>query len=142
MCDSSDPATEAGFDPYPPSPPQAPHNAPPHLLDKGEHVGHDAAKLRGVGAAGGLGHLADDVGQDVVDGVALLRQLKEEEAGQVGDALHGVLEAEGQLANLALDLDHVVEDEVRQHHDRVLPHRLFRITQPAWTPATRRCENG
>ena len=45
----------------------------------------------------------------------------EEESGVVGYLLLLVLQAQGQLADLTFDLHHVVEDEVGEYHQRVLP---------------------
>ena len=52
----------------------------------------------------------------------LLGELVEEEAGVVGNLLLLVLQAQGQLADLTFDLHHVVEDEVGEYYQRVLPH--------------------
>lgn len=59
-----------------------------------------------------------------------MREFGEEDAGEVGDARVTVLEADGHLADRALDLNHVVEDEVRQHEQRRLAHAAVRVAQP------------
>ena len=64
--------------------------------------------------------MRDDVGQVVVDGLVLGRQLLEEEVGEVLDALVVVRQALGHLAELTFGLDLAVEDEVREDHERVL----------------------
>ena len=60
----------------------------------------------------------------------LLGELQEEQPGQVGDAGIGVAQAQCHLADLPLDLHHVVQDQVAEHHQRVLPHRYRLVTQP------------
>jgi hypothetical protein len=50
----------------------------------------------------------------------LLGHLGEEELGELLDARVLIDEAQREVADLALDLDHVVEDQVRQDHDRCL----------------------
>lgn len=64
--------------------------------------------------------MADDVGKVVVDRLVLGRELGEEEVSEVADPLVVVLETLGHLAELSLDLDHAVEDEVGEDHERVL----------------------
>jgi hypothetical protein len=51
----------------------------------------------------------------------LLSHLGEEKLGELLDARVLVDEAQREVADLALDLNHVVEDQVRQDHDRCLP---------------------
>lgn len=46
----------------------------------------------------------------------------EEERGQIGDSGFGVSQAQRQACNVALDLHHVIQDEVAQHHDRIFAH--------------------
>eukprot|EP00047_Mylnosiga_fluctuans_P014238 m.36647 g.36647 ORF g.36647 m.36647 type:complete len:388 (+) comp5401_c0_seq4:1504-2667(+) len=99
------------------------------LLDEGEQMCHDVLELFGVHARRRLRDLADDVGQHVVDCVRLAGQLVEEQACEVRDAVVAVLKANGHLADLALDLDHVVEDQMRQHHQRVLAHARVLVAQ-------------
>ena len=66
------------------------------------------------------------VGQVIVNRVVLRRQIREEELSEVHDARLLVLEALGHLAELALDLDHAVQDEVCEHRQRVL-HNEVRV---------------
>jgi hypothetical protein len=46
----------------------------------------------------------------------------EEELGKVGNARLRVLQAEGHVADVTLGLDHVVKNQVRENHQRVLSH--------------------
>jgi len=46
----------------------------------------------------------------------------EEERGERGDARLVVAQAQRQRGHVALDLHHVVEDEVREHHQARLAH--------------------
>ena len=60
---------------------------------------------------------------------ALFGKFREEELGERGDALVGVEQAERELRDLPLHLDHVVEDEVHEHHEHVLAHTRFAVAQ-------------
>ena len=71
------------------------------------------------------------VGQIVVYRVVFRRQIGEEEHGEVLDALFLVLKTLGHLPKLSLDLDHAVQDKMREHHQRVLLHHQVRVRQPA-----------
>eukprot|EP00959_Pyramimonas_sp_CCMP1952_P260624 5449382-Pyramimonas_sp.AAC.1 len=81
-------------------------------------------RLEGGGGDGGVGgEAAEEVGQQVVDGVPrLARELVHEEAREVGNARLGVLQLEHHLRHVPLHLHHVVQDQVRQHQHRVVPH--------------------
>ena len=82
----------------------------PLLVDEGEDELHridEHLLLHGVLADG---QVADDIGQVIVHGVLLSGKLAEEELGQIAHPWLLVLETLGQLAQLALDLDHTVED--------------------------------
>ena len=65
---------------------------------------------------------ARTAGQVIVYRVVLHRQIHEEEFSEVRNAELLILEALGHLAELALDLDHAVQDEVREHRQHVLLH--------------------
>ena len=54
----------------------------------------------------------------------LARELVEEESSEVGDARLLIDEAKGNVGDLTGAPDHVVEDQVRQDHQRVLPMRI------------------
>ena len=60
------------------------------------------------------------VGQVVVDRVILCGQFVEEHLREVGNAFIFVLNALGHLTHLALDLDHTVENQMSENHERVL----------------------
>ena len=71
-------------------------------------------------------------------GTHLLRQLMEEEFGEVCNAWLSVFQAEGDGTDVSLHLHHVVEDEVAEDGQRVLPHQNRLINQSApkeWTSA-------
>ena len=69
------------------------------------------------------------VRQVVVYRVVLGRQVREEQLCEVRDARLLVFEALGHLAELSLDLDHAIEDEMREHHQRVLLHHQVAVRQ-------------
>ena len=69
------------------------------------------------------------VGQVVIYRVILRRQIGEEQLGKVRNTWFFVLEALGHFPKLSLDLDHTVEDKMREHHQRVLLHHQFAIRQ-------------
>ena len=69
------------------------------------------------------------VRQVVVYRVILRREISEEELSEVRDASLFVLEALGHLPKLSLDLDHTVENKMREHHQRVLLHHQVGIRQ-------------
>jgi len=69
------------------------------------------------------------VRQVVVYRVVLGGQVREEQLCEVRDARLLVLEALGHLAELSLDLDHAIEDEMREHHQRVLLHHQVAVRQ-------------
>jgi hypothetical protein len=69
------------------------------------------------------------VRQVVIYRVVLRRQLGEEQLGKVRNTWLFVLEALGHLSKLSLDLDHAVEDKMREHHQSVLLHHQFAIRQ-------------
>lgn len=50
-------------------------------------------------------------------------------AREVGDARLRVVQADGNLADLALDLDHAVEDDVRQDHEGILADERVVVAQ-------------
>jgi hypothetical protein len=54
--------------------------------------------------------------------VGLLGEFVEEDLGEAGHARIVVLQAQGQAGDVALHLHHVVEDQVRQHHQAVASH--------------------
>ena len=58
-----------------------------------------------------------------IGGTHLLRQLMEEEFGEVCNAWLSVFQAEGDGTDVSLHLHHVVEDEVAKDGQRVLPHQ-------------------
>lgn len=58
--------------------------------------------------------------QVIVNGVVLATQLGEEQPSQIRNPLVLVLHTLGHLSQLALDLDHSVQDQVSQHHQGVL----------------------
>lgn len=64
--------------------------------------------------------MRDDVLQVVVEGILLGRELLEEEPSEIPNALGLVLDALGHLSELALNLDHPVEDEMSKDHESVL----------------------
>lgn len=57
----------------------------------------------------------------------LLGHFREEELRQLFDAGVLVHQAEGQIADLPLDLDHIVEDQVCQNHHRRLANMVVRV---------------
>ena len=73
--------------------------------------------------------MRNKVRKDVVEVVALARELREEEPSQVSDAVVFALHADRHLVDLTLDLDHVVEDEMHEHHQSVLLYALVLIAQ-------------
>jgi len=64
--------------------------------------------------------MTDDVLQVVVESVFLGRELLEEESCEISDSLILILDALCHLSELALDLDHSVEDEMGEDHKSVL----------------------
>lgn len=54
--------------------------------------------------------------------IALAAEFREEETRQVRDAVVVALHADGDLVDLSLDLDHVVENQVHEDHEGVLLH--------------------
>lgn len=81
----------------------------------------------------GQGRSSDDgaLGQLVVDDVVLGGELGEEELGEVANPGLVVLEALGHAAELALGLDHLVEDEVGEDHEGVLADGQVLVEQAA-----------
>ena len=69
------------------------------------------------------------VGQVVINRVILSRQISEEQFGKVRDPWFFVLEALGHFPKLSFDLDHTIEDEVREHHQSILLHHQLAIRQ-------------
>lgn len=68
--------------------------------------------------------------QIVINGVVLRRQLGEEQLGQVRDPNIWVFQALRHLTQLALDLDHPVQNQMGQHHERVLLDHQIIVGQP------------
>ena len=62
--------------------------------------------------------------------VYLSGEFEKEELGVASNTLVSVHNTRGQLAYLTFDLDHVVEDQVRQHYERVLAHLPTLVAQP------------
>lgn len=73
--------------------------------------------------------MTNDVGQVVVDGLLLRRQLGEEEMREIADPLVLVLKALCHLAELTLDLNHPVENQVGEDHEGVLLDRKVFVVQ-------------
>ena len=69
--------------------------------------------------------------QVVVDGLILRRDLKEEVLRQVRNPRLRIADELRNLADLALDLDHAIVDEMREDHERVLLHDDVVVAQPA-----------
>jgi hypothetical protein len=69
------------------------------------------------------------VGQVVIYRVILRRQISEKQLGKVHNTWFFVLEAHGHLPKLSLDLDHTIEDKMREHHQSVLLHHQIAIRQ-------------
>lgn len=67
--------------------------------------------------------------QVVVYRVVLRGQVRKEELHEVRDAGLLVLEALGHLPELTLNLDHAIQDQVREHHQRVLFHHQVAVRQ-------------
>jgi hypothetical protein len=53
-----------------------------------------------------------------------MREFQEEEFGQAGDALVMVHYTRGHFTDLPLHFDHVIQDQVSQYLESVLPHCL------------------
>ena len=101
----------------------------PLLLDEADQEAEDLAEALGRdGGVGGEGR--HDVGEQIVHGRrALLCKLGEEELRGGDDRRRAVDQAERHLGHLPLDLEHVVEDEVGEHHEHRLAHRLVGVAQ-------------
>lgn len=69
------------------------------------------------------------VGQVVIYRVILRREIGEEQLSKVRNTWFFVLEALGHLPKLSLDLDHTIEDKMREHHQSVLLHHQIAIRQ-------------
>jgi len=65
----------------------------------------------------------------VIYRVILRRQISEKQLGKVHNTWFFVLEAHGHLPKLSLDLDHTIEDKMREHHQSVLLHHQILIRQ-------------
>ena len=96
------------------------------LLDVLQQLLHDRLELR-VAQGRVLAEHGEHVGQEVVDWrgalVLLLGELVEEERGERRDSLVLVLEARSHLCDVPLDLHHVIENQVREHHHGRLSDR-------------------
>lgn len=67
----------------------------------------------------------------VVDSVILRRQLREEQPRQIRDPLIRILDTLRHFAQLTLNLDHSIQNQMRQHHERVLLDNNVFIRQPS-----------
>ena len=91
------------------------------LGNKAKEEGHDASEIFSPNTD--LTQLTYDVGQQIVNGVvASLGKFKEQQSSHILDTAIVILQAERNLANLALYFDHIVQNEMRQDHERVTSH--------------------
>src|SRR5690606_1053345 len=52
----------------------------------------------------------------------LRREFREEQSGQINDSLLAIDKTKSHLRHLTLRLDHIVQDQVSQNHQHVLPN--------------------
>jgi len=100
-----------------------------HLLDEREDEAHGPFERLFVDRMLPDRQMRNDILQVVVQRVVLGRQLGEEQLGEVRDSFVGVFETLGHLAQLPFDLDHPVENQMREDHQRVLLDRRVGVGQ-------------
>ena len=66
----------------------------------------------------------------IVDGIILRRELREEQLRKIGDPDIWVFKTLGHFAQLTLNFDHAVENQVGQHHERVFLHDHAGVREP------------
>jgi cobyric acid synthase len=77
----------------------------------------------------GLDSVGRTIRQVVVDGILLRRQLGEEQLREILDSNVLILDALRHLTELTLDLDHSIQNQVSQDHERRLLHPGVGIEQ-------------
>ena len=88
------------------------------LLDEIHDPLENGLKVGLVQGGVGIAQTGYDVGHDVVQSVGLAREFAEKHARHAANPRIGVDDAQGNVRDLSLDFDHVVEDQVTEDVER------------------------